>query len=162
MGRQSSVFAGVSSINTASFVVRAGMQRLGRIENEARVSAAVLAEVLAVDVNIRDARRTLEHQVKRLALGGGVHRHLSAVPTFGEGVIGGPGLEDVRDGHGRPGRLPEAIRADFGQRRVRPGPDEFPAGAVQRFCHPALGGLGARGGRGETGEYGGQDEAARG
>ena len=114
------------------------MKRLGGVEDKPRVSAAVLAKMLAVDIDIGDARRTLEDQVKLLALRRGIDGHLPLVPAFGQRVVGGahPCLKIVRHRNRRPGRRFEAVGVDVRQRVAAPAPTNCQPDAVEQLRLP--------------------------
>jgi hypothetical protein len=113
-------------------IVRADMERRGGIEHETGISAAMLAEVPAIDVNIGEGRRALEDQVKLLALSRGIDGRLAAIPPPGQGVVGGLRLKIMRDFHGGPCRLIEGIGTDVRRLRRILVTDKLSIGTVEQ------------------------------
>ena len=128
-------------------LVIAGMERRGGVEDEPRVGAAMLAEMLAVDVDIGDARRAFKHEVKLLALRRRIDGHLPLVPALGQRVVGGPRLEVMRHRYRCPSRGLEAVGVDVRQRVRRARANKLPVRAVEQLHLPWRGRVGPHGTR---------------
>src|SRR6185312_3577642 len=88
-------------------IVRAGLQKRGRIKNEGRESAAMFAKAMAVHPHFRDAERTVEFEEQMAAGISGVHFEMFSIPAraaivIGAAVLAVEGVPRVRDVDGLP------------------------------------------------------------